>query len=791
MRMSGPTVPLFERLPEIYRTRDAEQTPANQLRAYLAAIEGPFGALHEHIAQLYEDLFIDTCDDWVIPYIADLLGTTHLKGEPRTLRADVADTIALRRRKGTLGAIERLAVNLTGWACRGVELRENLGWSQHLNHQRPDAGGEPPYAEPTLTRFDVPRGGTAPIRDPAALALLGTPFDSFAYTADTKPAVDDARHINLPNLAIFLWRLAAYRLPRVRPLARGVTDLGAQPTGLARFVLRFDLHPLNMPMRLFNTSRPGFLRAGTSGGVVSPLTEADAVPGPMLDARLTSGTPAGHPDAYVQVDFYNGSVTPPAGFDLSDVGLQLFMPQTLAALLVPAPPDTEWRWNFRGDNLCAWETGLRRPVRSGEVVVDPDIGRVLIGLDTSAQAGELIVTDSGGLLSRMFVAVTYGAAGPVGAHPVTRTFPAADPAVELRRVGDVAGGISLQAALNGLAVVTRPVVIEIHDSLVHRIDVSLLPGTTVDGTVSLRLAHSLTIRAAGEHRPIVALAQPLSLRPVSAAAATPFEPQVRLEGLYLTPDETVPFPAGEALINRAAVARLEIVGCTLAPGGHSLRGGTRAPMQPALHLVTGYGFADPADVNGFVPTPDIVIQRSIAGTLAVDERYRLDIEDSIVDAGLGFVDAPTGLFAIAAATDPANTWGASLDFDGLTCFGPVRVAAVGGFGGIFTQRFAVLDNQRGCVKWSAFSGDADRLPPNHFCVRATDARIVFTSERFNDPGYAQLARETDRRVRELGPDDDAMGAFGCLLEAHKWTNLHVRLREFMPVGVRPLVVPVT
>ena len=82
-----------------------------------------------------------------IPYLADLLGTTHLKGEPRTLRADVADTIALRRRKGTLGAIERLAVNLTGWACRCVELRENLAWSQHLNHQRPDAGGVPPYGD--------------------------------------------------------------------------------------------------------------------------------------------------------------------------------------------------------------------------------------------------------------------------------------------------------------------------------------------------------------------------------------------------------------------------------------------------------------------------------------------------------------------------------------------------------------------------------------------------------------------------------------------------------------------
>ena len=45
----------------------------------------------------------------------------------------------------------------------------------------------------TVTRFTVPRGGTVPIRDPAALALLGTPFDTFAYTADVKVAVDGAR----------------------------------------------------------------------------------------------------------------------------------------------------------------------------------------------------------------------------------------------------------------------------------------------------------------------------------------------------------------------------------------------------------------------------------------------------------------------------------------------------------------------------------------------------------------------------------------------------------------------
>jgi hypothetical protein len=779
-------VPLFERLPEIYRTRDAEVTPANQLRAYLGAIEGPFDALHQNIAQLYDDLFIDTCEDWVIPYLADLLGTTHLKGDPRTLRADVADTIALRRRKGTLGAIERLAVNLTGWACRGVELRENLGWTQHLNHQRPDAGGQPPYGSPSLTRFEVPRGGTAPVREPATLALLGTPFDRFAYTADLKPAVDDQRHINLPNLAIFLWRLAAYRLPRIIPLAKGLIDLGAQPAGQARFVLRFDLHPLDLPVRLFNTSRPGFLRAATSGGVVAPLTEADAVPGPMLDARL-----AHQADAYVRVDFYDPGTTPPSGFDLGDVGLHLFLPQQLAPLLVPPAPQTEWRWQFRGDNLCAWEEGLRRPAAIGEIVIDSDIGRVLVGLESAAQADLLVTEDNGVLLSRLQASFTYGATGPIGAHPLSRLFPSPPANAVVRRVGEVAGGTSLQQALEGLESATGPVIVEIHDSLVHPLDLTALTGTAVDGTHSLRLAHSLTIRAAGDHRPILLLAQPLSVRVLDAAAATPLAPQVRLEGLYLASDPAAPFPAGQALIDRVAVARLELVGCTLAPGGHSLRNGNRAPMQPALRLEDGYGFTDPDDIEAFVPTPDILIQRSIVGSLAIDSRYRLDIQDSVVDAGLGFDDAPSSQYAIAAATDPANTWGAALDFQGLTCFGPVRVAAVGGLGGIFSQRFEVLDNQHGCIKWSAFSSAADRLPANHFCVHAPDARVYFTSERFNDPGYAQLQRETDRRVRELGPDDDAMGAFGFLLEAHKWTNLHVRLREFMPVGVRPLVVPVT
>src|SRR5687767_6187696 len=162
---SEARVPLWDRLPEIYRQRDLEQSPPGQLRSFLGLVENALGEIHANIESLYHDFFIDTCDAWVIPYIGDLLGTSHLAGDPATLRADVADTILLRRRKGTRGALELLAWNLTRWPAHAVELFDKLAWTQHLNHQRPDAGGAPPYADAGLRR--LPQGGFVSVRDPA------------------------------------------------------------------------------------------------------------------------------------------------------------------------------------------------------------------------------------------------------------------------------------------------------------------------------------------------------------------------------------------------------------------------------------------------------------------------------------------------------------------------------------------------------------------------------------------------------------------------------------------------
>lgn len=790
-------VSLYSRLPEIYRIRDAEQTPAYQLRAYLTAVEEAFSAIHENIESLYHDLFIETCDDWVIPYLADLVGASHLKGEAWTLRADVADTIALRRRKGTLAVIERLAANLTGWPARGVELRNSLGWHQHLNHQRPDRDTTINLGLST-TPFPQPaRGGTIPIRDPGLLTLLNTPFDPFYHTAHVKPAIDGGIHYNLPNLAIFLWRLQAYSLPLSRPVYKGAREIAALSGDEAHYVVGFDLHPLEAgpapgdagypddpqhrgrPVRLFNTYRHD------PNAEPPTLVELDACPNPMPRARLsTDGLLAGKPEAYVSIDTYDHTAFDLADFDTGDVGLNLFVSENQFAGRV---------WKFRGENLCAWEDGLKRRLDEFEIAIDPVIGRVLFGVASAAQRNAL--------RDNLIISFAYGAVGEVGAHPVDRS-PLDASIVPVPVTGF--SGPSLEDALENIHTRTSPLVIEIRDSLVHDLDLASISGViTENGARTFRLAESLTIRAVDGHRPILRLRQPLRFRPVDVIAADPADQEaleahiatlsVRLEGLYLTRHSDLAL--AEPLIARAAVGRLEVLSCTLDPGGWQKRNGDRAPLAPSLHLDADYGFLNgSAEEVAFAATPDIDIQRSVTGALRLDNAYQLFLTECIVDAGTAPDADDPDAFALGPLIppgDPVTTWAPITDVRSVTFLGRVRVDAISGDGTLFCQQLEVHDNQHGCLKFCWFSTKDDRLPPHHACVDADDAPLVFNSTYFENPAYGQLAPQSDWRIRQRGPGDDAMGAFGFLLEAHKWANLSIRLREFMPVGIRPLLIPVT
>ncbi len=795
--MSSPRLPLVERLPEVYRQRDAEQSPPGQLAAFLGAIEEAFAALHARTDAQYHDLFIEHCDDWVVAYIADLLGTSRLSGDPWTLRADVARTVFHRRRKGTLGAVESQVFTLSGWAAHAVEMRERLAWNQHLNHQRPDAGGRPPQTSRRDPRSPV-RGGTASLRDPALLSLVDGAFDPLARVVDVKPPARGLSGWNLPNLAVMLWRLEDYQVPLSRPMFRAIAPVPAPVPPAPPFpekaalAVRFEVQAQGEPWPLFNTHRPH------ADEDPPRLATEDEVPGPMPRARLTTDAPTGRPEMYVQVVRYDDPHEARPGDGA--VGLVLHLP-------ADAFPEHDWR--VRGANLCAWETGLAPPLRRWEVAVDPERGRIVFGVDVADPTLRAEPLRDG-----LLVSATYGFGGPTGAHPspalrtpLPPTWPD-DRDYDLVRIDWFDDDEGLRNALADLPARTRPLVIEIGDSQTHRLDLAAIAGIGNDGGVrSLRLAQPLWIRAAQGERPVIRLVQPLRARPtqVGGAGAPAIDGlSLVLEGLYLTRDAA--FPATDALVMQVALGELRVLGCTLDPGGGQVLdgsvAGTRAPLRRAFQLDGAYGLAG-AERDAFDQVPVLHVERGITGALAVDTGYALTLVDSIVDAGAGLAAATPALAIGAATGDPELAWGPDLRVQGLTCFGRTRVQTARGEGALFVHRLQVHDNQDAhgidagtgqggsCLKFCWFRGDGDRLPPHFGCVFASEARLGFGAEWFGRPGYGQLRPDCDRRVLEDGPGSDEMGAFGYRSNTHKWKNIGIRLREFMPVGVRPVLIPIT
>lgn len=789
--MSAVRKSLYERLPEIYRIKDTEQIPPGQLEAYLGILDAVQQGLYDNIESLYHDLFIETCHDWVVPYLADLLGSSHLSGDPWTLRADVARTIRHRRRKGTLGAIESLSYALSRWAVHTVEFRELAAWNQQLNHQRPDRNGAPP--QPLLITENrgisgAVTGGTANLRDPALLSLTSGAFDPFARVVDVKPMVTGASRVNVPNLGIFIWRLGVYTLPSIRPalaLNERFEPLPEPlPAGDAEFVVGFDVHPLGQPMVLFNTHRYD------ESAEPLDLTHRDAVPGPMPMARLSDDTPTGNPDDYVSLVVYSDLEDLPDAEGDESVGLTLYLPEALNLV------DSEGQslWKFRGANLCAWQHGLNPALRAYEIAVDPMHGRLLFGV--TDPTGEADVVADG-----LYASPTYGFAGPTGAHPVVR---GAVTGGDMIRVSysslvdetgtshAIADGSGVQEALNDIHLRTSPLLIQIEDSRIYDLNLASVTGIDTElGLNVLRLNAPLHIRAASGQRPVIRLSRPFACRPQDVSDPSVAELDVTLEGLYLTWDHgSAAFAATTPLIARAAVNRLLIDGCTLDPGCHESLDGLRQPVRYALSLDNAYGF-DPAGGEDFDQVPRLVLRHSICGPIAMDDGYELSLEHSIVDAASGRGDDSPALAVHAASGDAETAWGPALSLQGMTCFGRMRVESATGQGGIWVHGLQVHDDQIGCIKHSYFAASGNRLPQFQACVFGDAVMLSFVSEVFGNAAYAQLHLRSDRKILEQGPNNDAMGAFGYLLNSHKWKNIGIRYREFMPVGIRPVLVPVT
>jgi len=198
---------IYELLPAVYRIRDTEVaqrlgqsegvSKQGPLKALLTVIAEQAAVLEEDLDQLYDDLFIETCAEWVVPYIGDLVNAGRVFAFPGarfTERAFVANTMAYRRRKGTAAVLEQLARDVTGWNASVVEYFQLLATTQYMNHIR-------------LENLSV-----ANLRHSEPLEFVSTPFNKVSHTADVRRIASERGKYNIPNIGIFLWRINNYSI---------------------------------------------------------------------------------------------------------------------------------------------------------------------------------------------------------------------------------------------------------------------------------------------------------------------------------------------------------------------------------------------------------------------------------------------------------------------------------------------------------------------------------------------------------------------------------------------------
>lgn len=202
--MTITTEDLYELLPSVYRVRDAEH--GYPLKAMVGVLATQADAIALDIEGLYSNWFIETCQEWVVPYIGDLLRVRRINVAAAGMseRSYVANTLGYRRRKGTVSVIERLAYDVTGWRAKAVEMFQLLAITQNINHLRPHSVRTPD------------------LRDTSPLELLGGPFETAIHSVEVRRIEPRRGRYNIPDLAVMLWRLQHY--PVAGATARPVAD---------------------------------------------------------------------------------------------------------------------------------------------------------------------------------------------------------------------------------------------------------------------------------------------------------------------------------------------------------------------------------------------------------------------------------------------------------------------------------------------------------------------------------------------------------------------------------------
>lgn len=752
---------LYNLLPAIYRIRDAEQ--GQPLRGLLALIEEELRAVEADVAQLYEDAFIETCAEWVVPYIGDLLAVRGLHDVgPAGARAYVANTIAYRRRKGTIAILEQLARDVTGWPARGVEFFERLIATQHLNHTRPHC-----LVTPDLRRA-------------CDLELLNGPFETAMHGGEARRIPPARGRYNIPNIGLFLWRLQSYAVTQSD--ARALSDPADG---------RYTFSPLGDDAPLFNLFRgeteittlagepdvPGILRRRTlyaelerrRQALVDGLAEREILDqslyfGLQPVAGVTLDGLAANPAELLICDLSDWRLpssskrySPRSGGAAQDLPIVAAIDPLLGRLALPAstPPATRVQVSFgygfsadlgggpydRGETQewwyerhqpVTWQIGVTRDPQL--LAGAPDPTQLRQSLTDALQAWNLHLADPAN----------------AGAHGLIVILDSASYREDLSG----ANAVSVPPG-SRLAIVAGDWPLEADPTLTGAL-------RRVNGSVVLNdrrphLQGELEIRAA-------------------TPAADEDRGELALDGLLIE---------GQVTVAPGDLGMLKLAHCTLVPdlGGLRVAAGATEELQHQRLRVQ--------------------LLRCIAGPLALAAGIpEVRVSESILDgAGGTALSAP----------------GAALDIQASTIFGAIDTRTLDAGNSIFTATVMVERRQIGCLRFCFVTADSRTgrryrcqpdlalawrakqlgidplasLPAAERAAILGRVRPAFTSRRHGQPAYAQLSQICPPEISAGAEDGSEMGVTCVLKNTLREANLRAILEEYLRFGMNAGILYVT
>jgi hypothetical protein len=822
---------LWNLLPSVYRAQDTDQFGSNgPLREIVNRIGAQAANVRRNIDRMWEDQSIETCDDWVIPYIGAVLGTNLVSGlDSRAQRIDVANTIYYRRRKGTVAILEEIASAITGRDAKVVEFFRRMGRTRHgldpaigASLLGEDDGARLQQAEGLvgpMTRTGI--GGIADLRNVYGASKADTAFDEYFHTADIRKPLGSTGWHNIPRLGVFLWRLKSYGVGPVTP----VPVLGCPGW--------YTFEPTGRDIPLFAAGRDS---DAFGDNWVSPMEAQLPVPisQQLLDANeaaVGSGQPVNlYPDD-LSVAF--AVTNPPDELLIPSTHLRIRPERGRFRQAGSPPAQTElvatYHYGFpsdigagpydrRVDTLTIATPTPSLTVSGG--------GSALSTAGSVPSAGTLTIEDS----------LTYSGAADVGTVQGALTLRAENQQRPLIRLDGVAwsfeGTSGASLVLDGLFVSGGDLVLRGAFDAVTLSCCTLDPGVSApspggssgsppaalfgfsaDGRnlAPTRLWIEATVKSLVADRCVLAAVGTRHGGLVESAAITNSTLQAiptSGDGLLAPADvkDAVTFKTRlfEAT-NPLSVDRVANKLLAIEPGIVSALGAGGAPPQLPLPpspivspelldllnlIASGPSLYDPVSFSG-VPLSAATQALLSAGSppapaLALNRALLADaFPRELADCALAFGD---GLISLSRCT----------------VLGRIAVHQLDASECILWDLAKVDNAQSGCVRFSAWA-DGSILPRKFESVRIRQRQPLFTAVDFGQPGYCQLTALVDDAIlSETGSspspvntisagavDGSEMGAFARDKNPIKERALLTKYQEFMPAGLVPVIIHAT